>query len=238
MSVMKNLKDQIKSVPVVTIDGPSGAGKGTLCRLVAQSTGYHLLDSGSLYRLTALSAMQAGVDLGDMSVVAEIAQALDIRFDASSGGTTKVFLSGSDVTSDIRREEVGMNASKVAAYPSVRAALLDRQRAFAVEPGLVADGRDMGTVVFPDAAVKIFLTASAEERARRRFAQLLQAGENPDMTAILADIRARDERDSKRAAAPLVPADDAVILDSTELSIEEVLQKILNRIQQSSLDRG
>ena len=180
MKSQKNSKNSVPvvtpNVPVVTIDGPSGAGKGTLCRLVAQSTGFHLLDSGSLYRLTALSAMQAGVDLEDMNRVAEVAHALDIRFDASSGATV-VYLAGADVTLAIRREQVGMIASKVAAYPPVRAALLDRQRAFAVEPGLVADGRDMGTVVFPEAGVKIFLTASAEERARRRVAQLQEAGD-------------------------------------------------------------
>jgi cytidylate kinase len=220
-----------KNVSVVTIDGPSGAGKGTLCRLVAQHTGYHLLDSGSLYRLTALSAMQLGVDLDDMEQVTRVAQALDIRFEVTDAGTL-IYLASEEVTNAIRREDVGMTASKVAAYPPVRAALLDRQRAFAQEPGLVADGRDMGTVVFPHAEVKIFLTASAEERARRRVLQLQEAGENPDMAAILADIRARDERDSKRSAAPLVPADDALILDSTDLSIEQVLNKILEQVAQ------
>jgi cytidylate kinase len=220
-----------KKIPVVTIDGPSGAGKGTLCRLVAQRTGYHLLDSGSLYRLTALSAMQFGVDLDDMEQVTRVAQTLDIHFEVADAGTF-IYLAGEDVTNAIRREEVGMNASKVAAYPPVRAALLDRQRAFAQEPGLVADGRDMGTVVFPQAEVKIFLTASAEERARRRVLQLQESGENPDEAAILADIRSRDERDSKRSAAPLVPADDALILDSTDLSIEQVLNKILEQVAQ------
>lgn len=226
-----------KSVSIVTVDGPSGAGKGTLCRLVAQRTGYHLLDSGSLYRLTALSAMQSGVDLDDVGQVTRVAQALDIRFEVTAADTV-IYLAGEDVTSAIRREEVGMKASKVAAYPPVRAALLDRQRAFAKEPGLVADGRDMGTVVFPQADVKIFLTASAEERARRRVLQLQEAGENPDMVAILADIRARDERDSKRSAAPLVPADDALILDSTDLSIEQVLNKILEQVAQRATARS
>jgi cytidylate kinase len=224
---------QNNTVPVITIDGPSGAGKGTVCRLVAQRTGYHLLDSGSLYRLTALSAMRSGIDLNDMDCVAEVAQALDVRFDATDAETS-IYLAGDDVTTLIRREEVGMNASKVAAYSPVRAALLDRQRAFARRPGLVADGRDMGTVVFPDAGVKVFLTASAEERARRRLLQLQEAGEAADMAAILADIRARDDRDSRRATAPLAAAPDAVLLDSTDLSIEQVLDVILAQVAQKS----
>lgn len=214
-------------IPVITIDGPSGSGKGTISRLVAEAMGYGLLDSGALYRLTALAAMRGQVDIQSEPAVADLATNLDVVFEVRDG-RTRILLGGDDVTEEIRSEQVGMNASVVAAYPSVRQALLERQRAFALPPGLVADGRDMGTVVFPSAPVKIFLTASAEERARRRVKQLQEAGLFPDFETILRDIRARDERDSSRAAAPLVPAEDAVVLDSTALGIDEVLDAVLS----------
>jgi CMP/dCMP kinase len=214
------------SVLVITIDGPSGAGKGTLSQLVARKLGYHLLDSGALYRLVALSAYKLNADLQNEQAVADVASQLDVKFDIT-GDNTRIFLADSDVTDAIRHESVSMNASLIAAYPKVRAALLQRQKNFAQAPGLVADGRDMGTTVFPDAQVKIFLTASAEARAERRFKQLQQKGVAVDMKELIEDIRARDERDTQRASSPLKPADDAVILDSTALTIEQVLNAIL-----------
>ncbi|WP_416140993.1 (d)CMP kinase [Marinimicrobium sp. C6131] len=214
-------------MPVIAIDGPSGAGKGTLSRLVAKRLGYHLLDSGALYRLTALAAMNAGADLDDPEAVATVARHLDVRFDAA-GEDTRILLQEQDVSRDIRTEAVSMNASRVAAYPPVREALLQRQRDFRQAPGLVADGRDMGTTVFPDAGVKIFLTASPEARAERRYLQLREKGEKVDMDALVADIRERDKRDSERAVSPLKPASDAHLVDSTELTIEQVLERILS----------
>lgn len=213
-------------IPVIAIDGPSGAGKGTLSRLVAKRLGYHLLDSGALYRLTALAAMNAGADLDNPETVANVARHLDVRFDAA-GEETRIMLQEQDVSRDIRTEAVSMNASRVAAYLPVREALLQRQRDFRQAPGLVADGRDMGTTVFPDSGVKIFLTASPEARAERRYLQLQEKGEKVDMDALVADIRERDKRDSERAVSPLKPADDAHLLDSTHLTIEQVLESIL-----------
>ncbi|MBY6189675.1 (d)CMP kinase [Microbulbifer agarilyticus] len=218
--------------PVVTIDGPSGSGKGTIAKLLADKLGFSLLDSGALYRLTALAALNAGADLEDESAVASIAANLDIRF-AIAGGEVSAVLAGEDVSRDIRMERVSMAASKVAALPAVRDALLQRQRDFRALPGLVADGRDMGTTVFPDAPVKVFLTASAEERARRRFDQLQGRGVSVSLRDLLEDIRARDDRDMNRAASPLAPAEDAVVLDSTDIDIDGVLQKVLELVQKN-----
>jgi CMP/dCMP kinase len=213
-------------VPVITIDGPSGAGKGTLSRLVAEALGFAMLDSGALYRLTALAAKKQAVDFTDRQALANLARSLDIQFHLASGRVHMV-LAGIDVSQAIRTEEVGMGASIVAAIPEVRDALLARQRDFQQPPGLVADGRDMGTVVFPKAPLKIFLTASAEVRAKRRCLQLQQQGVHADLAQITADIEKRDWQDAQRAIAPLRPAADAKLLDSTDMSIEAVLTVIL-----------
>lgn len=214
------------NIVVITIDGPSGSGKGTLSQLMAKRLGFHLLDSGALYRLVALSAEKKQTNIQDQQVIAQIATSLNVKFDVQ-GAFTKIFLAGEDVTEAIRHETVGMNASVVAAYPLVRAALLQRQKDFSQAPGLVADGRDMGTMVFPQAPVKIFLTASAEARAERRFKQLQQNGASVDLSALISDIKARDERDTNRSASPLRPASDATLIDSTSLTIEEVLKLML-----------
>ncbi|ARS54210.1 (d)CMP kinase [Kushneria konosiri] len=210
---------------VIAIDGPGGAGKGTISRLVAQDLGWHLLDSGALYRLTALAALRRDIEMTDDVALESVARELDVTF-VSEDGHTRIMLEGEDVSADIRNEHVGGCASQVAAITGVRDALLARQREFAKTPGLVADGRDMGTVVFPEAPLKIFLTASAEERARRRHDQLRQAGQHASLSSLLKEIEARDARDMQRTVAPLRPAEDAVTIDTTELSIPDVVARI------------
>ncbi|KZZ39764.1 cytidylate kinase, partial [Oleiphilus sp. HI0118] len=211
--------------PVLCIDGPSGSGKGTVTQLVANRLGWAILDSGALYRLTAISGMRSDIDFGDEAGLASLAATLDCEFKASEDGEpVRVFLGGEDVTSELRLETTGNNASKVAVLPKVREALLQRQRDFQQLPGLVADGRDMGTVVFPEAPFKVFLTASAQARAERRHQQLKAQGEDVKIATLLQEIEARDARDMGRKAAPLKAADDAIIIDTTEFSIEQVLE--------------
>jgi cytidylate kinase len=217
----------MSKVPVMTIDGPSGSGKGTVSRAAARALGWGLLDSGALYRLVALAGRQARITLDDAPGLARLAESADIGFGSGGSGEEVVWLDGQDVTRAIRTEEAGNDASKVAAIPQVRAALLERQRRFAVPPGLVADGRDMGTVVFPGAEVKIFLTASAAERALRRHKQLKEKGVAANLAALSLEIAERDLRDSTRTASPLVASADAVLLDTTGMSVDAVVERVL-----------
>ena len=212
------------AVPVIAVDGPAASGKGTIAAGVAAALGFHLLDSGALYRLVACKALEAGMSLDAEAELAEVARCLDAVF---VDGQT--FLEGRDVAQAIRQEGVSAAASKVALHPAVRAALLERQRAFRRVPGLVADGRDMGTVVFPDARLKVFVTASPEERARRRHKQLIEKGISSTIESLLRDIRDRDARDTGRAIAPLAPAADAVILDTTDMTIDAAIRFVLDR---------
>jgi cytidylate kinase len=213
------------SISVITIDGPSGSGKGTVSRMLARELGFHFLDSGALYRLLAFAAQRRGIALDDESALAALSGELDICFPADGDGD-RVLLDGDDVSAAIRTEAAGGGASRVAVLPAVREALLDRQRRFRLAPGLVADGRDMGTVVFPDADAKIFLTASAEERARRRYKQLKEKGISVVFEGVLADIQVRDERDASRSVAPLRPAADAELVDTSELDIPATIERL------------
>ena len=216
------------SAAVITIDGPGGSGKGTICRLLAQRLGWQLLDSGAIYRVLALAAMHHQIASDDEEALQPLAAHLDVQFGSDEQGNMRITLEGENVTHTIRTQEVADVASKIASLPRVREALLRRQRAFAEAPGLVADGRDMGTVVFPQADVKIFLTATPEERARRRFLELKEKGFDVNIGDLLSEIQTRDERDINRATAPLKPAADAYMLDSTSKTIEQVLEEVLN----------
>ena len=217
-------------MPVVAIDGPSGSGKGTIGRLLAHKLGWHYLDTGALYRLVALAALKRQIDFGNAQALGAVAAALDVRFAPASAGD-RVYLDGIDVGGELRTERTGDAASKVAAVPEVRAALLQRQRDFAVPPGLVADGRDVGTVVFPAALLKVVLTASAEARAMRRHKQLKEKGIDVSLPDLSWDIAQRDARDANRTVAPFKPAPDAQVIDSTSLTPEEVVAHILLRLE-------
>jgi cytidylate kinase len=225
----------MKGVPVLTVDGPSGSGKGTVSRAVAKALGWGLLDSGALYRLVALAGRLRAIGLDDGVKLARLALEFDIRFGSNEADEEMVWLDGQEVTSAIRTEEAGNDASKVAALSPVRAALLDRQRGFAVSPGLVADGRDMGTVVFPGAALKIFLTASPAERALRRYKQLKQKGVTANLAALSLEIAERDKRDMSRAISPLVASADAVTMDTTGQSIDAVVGRVLDLARERQL---
>ncbi len=219
------------SIPVIAIDGPSGVGKGTVARAVARRLGWHFLDSGSLYRILALAADKAGIAGADQAAVAALAPKLNIKFDLQDDEDERIIVDGEELSARVRAETTGQLASVIAVHPQVRATLLERQRAFRRAPGLVADGRDMGTVVFPDAGLKIFLDASADERARRRLIQLRKAGIESNIAALREEIRERDVRDRSRTVSPLKAADDAVTIDTTELSIERVLARVEQLIE-------
>lgn len=225
------MADSDKQIPVIAIDGPSGSGKGTISRIIARTLRWHFLDSGALYRLLALAADQKDIPLDDEPALARLAPTLAIRFDPEPAGDVRVYLNDQDVTDTLRSESRGNAASKVAVLPKVRAALLERQRAFRVPPGLVADGRDMGTVVFPDATVKVFLTASVEERALRRHKQLKEKGMSANLSDLLHEIGQRDARDSSRGVAPLRPAPDAQIVDTTGMTVEQVVERVMQLVK-------
>lgn len=215
------------SIPVITIDGPTASGKGTVASRVAETLGFAFLDSGALYRLTALSALEAGISLDDEPSVAAVAKGLDVRFDGE-----RIVLAGREVQDAIRQELVGNSASKIAALPAVRAALIELQHGFRRAPGLVADGRDMGTVIFPDAPLKVFLTASVEARADRRYKQLIGKGFPANMAALLQDLKERDARDTQRTVAPLKPAEGAHLLDTSDMTIEQAVAQVLGWYRQ------
>ena len=223
--------DNIAAIPVLTIDGPSGSGKGTIAHRVASVLGWHLLDSGALYRLTGLAAVRAGLSDGNEAELADIASKLQVRFGSTDSGEERIYLAGEEVSAQVRDEQSGLMASRIAPLPAVRQALVGLQHSFHRAPGLVADGRDMGTTIFPDAGLKVFLTASAAERAKRRHKQLKDKGIDVSLPALSRDIEDRDRRDSERSVAPLRPAEDARLLDSSNLTIDEVTRTALDWAQ-------
>ncbi|TAL61326.1 MAG: (d)CMP kinase [Legionella sp.] len=219
------------TAPVITLDGPSGTGKGTLCHLLAKHLNWNMLDSGAIYRVLAYAARQKGISANQIEQLTQLASVLQLSFESSEHNETKVVLDNKDISEEIRSEQCGQDASQIAVIPEVRAALLARQRDFAENPGLVTDGRDMGTVVFPNAILKVFLYASAEERAKRRYLQLKDKGINVTLAQVVEELLKRDTRDTARAHAPLKPADDAVEIDTTGLSITQVLAKVLELLK-------
>ena len=222
------------SIPVITIDGPGGSGKGTIAMRLARHLGWHFLDSGALYRIVAVAAMERAIEADNEQALGELAGHLDVSF-SFTDDEVEILLDGNRITGKLRSEEAGVFASKIAIIPAVRAALVQRQRAFRKFPGLVADGRDMGTVIFPDAKLKIFLTASARARADRRYKQLKEKGESVNLTRLFRDIEKRDERDMSRSISPLTPAEDAQLIDSTEMSIEMVLEEIHKLLEKNQV---
>ncbi|MEY3220803.1 MAG: hypothetical protein RIT27_2160 [Pseudomonadota bacterium] len=219
------------NIPILTIDGTSGVGKGTAAATIAQKLGWNLLDSGAIYRALAIAALRQNIQLDQQDILTQLAKNIDLRFEAAEGEVT-VFLSDQNITKDIRSEEAGNAASKIAVFQLVRTALLDRQRAFAQPKGLVADGRDMGTVVFPEAWLKVFLTASIEERAKRRYKQLKKKGIEASLPDLIHALNERDARDRQRSVAPLQPATDAIIIDTSQLSVNDVINEIMHLIHQ------
>ncbi len=226
-----------KQAPVITLDGPSGTGKGTISQMVANHLGWHFLDSGAVYRVLAYAVLKNNIDFDNVDAIVKLAHALNLRFGAEVDKNTLVFLDDQDIHQEIRTELCGQNASKIASIPEVRLALLARQRAFAQPPGLVTDGRDMGTVVFPEADLKIYLDASAEERASRRYLQLKQSGNDVSLAQVINELTQRDARDTARACAPLKAAKDAVIIETTSLTIRQVLAIVLQLIDERLFKR-
>jgi len=221
------MKKTAQNISIITIDGPSGSGKGTLCHLIADALKWHMLDSGAIYRVLAYAAFTEKIPLDDEAALVALAERMLLQFVPKPNGLTEVLLNNQDVSTELRTEENSIRASEISAYPAVREALVQKQRDFCQPPGLVTDGRDMGTVIFPEAQLKIFLVASAEERAKRRFEQLKKQGINVNLAQVLDELLARDQRDQVRAVSPLIPADDAVILDTTHLTINEVVDSVL-----------